>query len=60
MRCYDWENGYLSSRVNANLLQSGVSKLVYTPNLAPRSLFHSLHKSLETAKTIHRILVDDH
>jgi hypothetical protein len=22
-----WENGYLSSRVNVNLLQSGVSKL---------------------------------
>jgi hypothetical protein len=28
-------------------------------NLVPRSLFRSLHKSLETAKTIRKILVDD-
>jgi hypothetical protein len=28
-------------------------------NLVPRSLFRSLHKSLETAKTIHKIIVDD-
>jgi hypothetical protein len=28
-------------------------------NLVPRYLFRSLHKSLETAKTIHQILVDD-
>jgi hypothetical protein len=27
-------------------------------NLVPRSLFRLLHKSLETAKTIHKILVD--
>jgi hypothetical protein len=29
------------------------------PNLVPRSVFRSLHKSLETAKIIHKILVDD-
>jgi hypothetical protein len=29
------------------------------PNLVPRSLFRSLHKSLETAKTTHKILVGD-
>jgi hypothetical protein len=28
-------------------------------NLVPRSLFRSLHKYLETAKTIHKILLDD-
>jgi hypothetical protein len=28
-------------------------------NLVPISLFRSPHKSLETAKTIHKILVDD-
>jgi hypothetical protein len=30
MGCYGWENGYLSSRENANLLQSGISKLEYS------------------------------
>jgi hypothetical protein len=28
-------------------------------NLVPKSLFRSFHKSLETAKIIHKILVDD-
>jgi hypothetical protein len=33
--CYGWENSYLSSRENANLLQSGGSKLVYSYVLSP-------------------------
>jgi hypothetical protein len=30
MGCYGWENGYLSSWENANLLQYCVSKLVFS------------------------------
>jgi hypothetical protein len=32
---------------------------LFVTNLVPRSLFRLLHKSLETAKAIHKILIDD-